>query len=257
MSRRDRSVVGLVPAVAVALLLGGCGGGSTTTTTTTTTTTSRQGRETSGFARLPTHRCSTKTGVEQGAQPLGAFTTVPMAPVSGIKLTAYRDIQGTTVVAPSGWHCSALVGVDGNETVEVYSGEAPNDPSGVLPRNIHGGPGVTLINQPSCQGCIASTICALLPDEKIVQTYRSQGGFDCRPKPLREKVSEFGSGKVLFTDPPGVAGQGQPSGGPFTSYGALSYSSFAGARQATCALPESLAPACPGIVAAAMAGTGL
>lgn len=230
---------------AVTLLIG-CGGTSGSTRTDSTT------RPTTGFAELSTRRCPTFSGVELAQTPLNPTTVVPMSRVLGLTLTAYRDSAGTTLVAPNGYRCKAGIGTDGSETIEAYPKSLPVSPSNGLPPNLHTGPGVSLQSTPACQGCIASTICSLLPNAKVVREYRNEGALQCRPKPVREQVGRFGQNAVVFTDPPGVSGQGNPSGGSYPAYGVLAYSTYTGSTEVTCTLPRPEAEICPAIVSAAL-----
>jgi hypothetical protein len=61
-------------------------------------------------------------------------------------------------------------------------------------------------------------------------------------KPAEEQSTQLSSTVVEFEDPPGVAGDGDPSGGPYPANGVMVYgpgSAMDGSWTETCTLPAS------------------
>jgi hypothetical protein len=61
-------------------------------------------------------------------------------------------------------------------------------------------------------------------------------------KPAEEQSTQLSSTVVAFEDPPGVAGDGDPSGGPYPANGVMIYgpgSVMDGSWIETCSLPAS------------------
>lgn len=199
------------------------------------------------FAILPTRKCRTQVGYSRTPTPLTATTRAALpASVAG-GLVAYRDSAGTTLIAPKGWECRAIIGVDGGENVSAF----PPGEDNPAEYPAHSDTVVSLQLTPACQGCIAEAVCALFPNAKVAQDYAALGTH-CPPKPLREQVTHISPATVLYVDPPRVKGTGTGSGGSVPSIGALSFSHSLGARKVSCTLPAEQAEACAGIVSATL-----
>ena len=214
-------------ALVLAVLATGCGRSHRTHTAHTGT----------GFATLTAQRCSTSEAIAQHGGPLPPSVQMPMPSASAGKLTAYADTAGTLLPAPTGWSCTAFIGADGTSRMSVYP-PGQKDPL-TSPR---GSPsGVTLQLLLGCQGCVHDVVCALFPNAKIVRTYAKFGGT-CPPRnPTAQETHGAGHNVVLFRDPPGVKGQGDPSGGGIAAIGGVELTdqfgnTGASAVQVTCAI---------------------
>lgn len=210
--------------------------------------TSAQGTstETSGqFASLPTKKCRTSEGLELPDVPLDSTTVVPVPADSVGGLAAFANTTGSILLGPADWKCDSLVAVNGDETIGL-------SPDGKDPFREGAEVGITYDASVACQGCIAAKICAVLPNSQVVRDYAEIGVGCDRKKPLEETLTPIGEFSVLFDDPPGVRGQGVPSGGSVSSEGMLTYSETRGSQQVSCAVPEELADLCPSIVAGSM-----
>jgi len=67
---------------------------------------------------------------------------------------------------------------------------------------------------------------------------------------LAESVEQLGGGVVGFEDPPGVAGDGNPSGGPYPANGVMTYYSGDqnGSWMETCTLPSAEKALCTAVL---------
>lgn len=195
------------------------------------------------FATLPTRKCPTSEGIEIPDKPLEAETTVPVSSKGLDGFAAFANTTGSVLIGPNGWKCRSTVSVDGGETIAL-------SPDGSDPFDDEAEIGITYDASVACQGCIASEICAILPNAPVVLQYRDIG---CdRTKPLKEILTPIGDFSVMFEDSPGVNGQGDPSGGSTRSIGMLTYSEYRGVQQVSCAIPEEIQEACPSIVSGSM-----
>ena len=177
------------------------------------------------------------------------------------QLSYYSDSTRSVnpILAPRGWDCSVGVGADGSVGVDVFPQGATDKSSNSFQRSDV--QGVVAHSDSACQGCISETACPLVPSavEGSLSLYAP-----CQyTRPPGEEVRwALGSPKtppslytydiVYFTDPPGVAGDGDPSGGPLTARGVLLFTNgpdtFAGASIETCTLPSNLTGLCAPIV---------
>jgi hypothetical protein len=195
------------------------GWGSAATAATTSTTTASASPVPPGAlttASLPVVICPTTFGVTPSPRPLAQPTSVPMAVPSQLAghLSIYVDDQGTMdLVGPRGWVCSALYGADGSGGVAVYpSGESIPSDWGAgwrLPES-SGVQAIIGSETSACMGCQVGQACPLF--SSAAQDFQSYFGRAC-PK----------TGLVAFNDPPGVAGDGIPSGGQNPANGAMTY----------------------------------
>jgi len=98
---------------------------------------------------------------------------------------------------------------------------------------------ITAYESSACRGCLYQLICPLLIDQADAAT---QGPCP-HARPRQEQVSYPSANTAAFEDPPGVAGDGAPSGGAYPANGLISHhppSSSPGAEtglEETCTLP--------------------
>lgn len=199
----------------------------------------------SSFVTLPTRKCKTLDALERPAVPLDATTTVPVSGAGLEDFAAFTNTSGTLLIGPKDWKCDSTIYVDGGEKIGLT-------PDGSDPFKEGAEIGITSDVSAACQGCIAAEICAVMPNAPVVTQYASYGVGCDRKKPLREELTPIGDLSVIFEDPPGVKGQGEPSGGEVPSMGMLTYSRARGSQQVTCAVPDELASSCPSIVSGSM-----
>lgn len=231
----------LLAALITSVSLAACGSSDTSSTTGDTSDTSGARQ----FADLPTKTCPTSQGLTRPAVPLDDTTTMPVSSESLEGFAAFTNTSGTVLIGPDDWKCESTVAVNGGEQIAL-------SPDGEDPFDDGAAEGITYYANPACQGCIADQICAVFPYAPAVVNYANMGVSCDKTKPLKEELTRIGEYAVLFEDPPGVKGTGQPSGGDVASTGMLTYSEERGATQVSCALPDDLASACPSIVTGSM-----
>jgi hypothetical protein len=98
---------------------------------------------------------------------------------------------------------------------------------------------------PACTGCIADLACAYFP-----AAARLAIGGCAASIPRRERLLNRSAHAVTFEDPPGVAGQGQGSGGRLPALSVLVFRGGArpSASMLTCRLPAAQASLCRAVV---------
>jgi hypothetical protein len=249
-SRPRRGAGVCVVLLGLCMLVVGCGGGSTSS--------SKGHSQPGGFAELPTHRCTTSAAIRDfPVTPPPASLKLPIPASLASDLVVYADSAGTILPAPKDWRCQAAIGTDGTENMAVYPG------NGVNPLALHPGnasQGVTLTVVTGCQGCVADMVCALFPDAKIVHEYSDINTSCTTPNPAAQELSPISPSTVAFKDPPGVRGQGAPSGGRAPAFGIVKLrdvpysSSNAEAAQVTCAISTEAGDQCSAITSTALAG---
>jgi hypothetical protein len=214
-----------------------------------------------GAARLAVQTASTGPAVpviactsSYGAGPPTGLPVLPRALRPGLPahvakmLAYYTDDQRALapVLAPRGWDCQVQIGADGTVGVDVYpSGTSPT-PSGT------GHVEVQAASDSACQGCVYSTVCALVP------AAGQQLGFamlPCAPLTRGEAVMWLsGSPKG---EPPvhDVISFKQPGHDP--TRGVVLYDYLAGrggeASEETCTLPADQSTICSAVLDAFVA----
>ncbi|HLI02028.1 MAG TPA: hypothetical protein VKV06_14665 [Acidimicrobiales bacterium] len=228
----------------------GPGPGPTTTTTTTPPTTTTPSTTTMVTRAVPLVSCPTTFGApppHPTHQPSTATVTVP--PPLADHVAVYTDTQGRMqIVAPRGWRCTADYGADSSGGVVAY-------PAGeTVPANwgagwhLAAGAGTEAVvgtETSACTSCTTGQACPLFT--AAAQAFRRQLGRPCpTTRPRTESVSSVGSGLVIFEDPPGVAGDGLPSGGADPANGVMTYHSPSGDGSwlETCTLPSAETGVC-------------
>jgi hypothetical protein len=239
---------------------------SAAATASVTTTTAPSGTTTATFppsTTVPTTglvplsltlwSCPTTLGIS-GEAPANLTTPVQvMVPpgFSSSQLAVYSDTQGIMeLLAPAGWDCQAIVGADGSSSIEIYppgQGAASGSSLGTssTAEEVRG-------DQTSASPFAANLqACQLFP-----AAYKNLTGVPCSLKsPTAEEATLSTNNIIEFTDPPGVAGDGDPSGGAFTASGVMTYYPVSGASPLsngswteTCVLPPSESRLCGAII---------
>jgi hypothetical protein len=240
---RRRPIAVALPAAALLAaltLVAGCGAAAVTTSPGTPAPSATAGPVT---VNLPVVSCPTSLGVVHAPVSLPASrpVTVPQALAGG--LAVYADDQGImALVGPKGWKCTASYGADGSGGVVVYpAGER-------VPRAWAAGwalsPASTeaaIAGQETsaCYSCTLAQACRLFPS--AATAWRSAFGTACPARPAAETLLAYDGGVVSFDDPPGVRGDGLPSGGRYSARSVLTYYPGAsdGSWRETCTLPGS------------------
>lgn len=157
---------------------------------------------------VPVVRCRTQT-VGGSGSPVPSRIRVLGSPSTTAGLVAYTNSE-LFLVGPARMICSGVIAQDGGTQLLVW-------PRGRRqPRQHSDEDGLTLIYEPACVGCQAEDACPFFA------AFARGLGFSCSTGvPAEEKVTRPGSHLALFEDPPGVAGDGWPSGGRDPANGAV------------------------------------
>jgi pimeloyl-ACP methyl ester carboxylesterase len=199
-------------------------------------------------ATVPVVSCPTSLGLPHPAVslPQSRPVAVPQALAGGLAL--YADTQGIMeLLGPKGWRCSAFYGVDGSGGITINPpGAGPSSPVLIVGSETS-----------ACVGCTLTQACPLFAN--AAEAYRT--GFDqpCPSQPpAAETVMPIATGIVTFEDPPGVKGDGHPSGGQYPADGVMTYHPSAqdGSWQETCTLPASEKDLCTAVLNTFVSGYG-
>lgn len=191
---------------------------------------------------LPVVVCPTTFGITPppAAKALPStlqVTTLPKHLSSHIAV--YTDNQGRMrLMGPRGWKCSANYGMDGSGGVSIFrrGASAPDSESFTSST----ADAIVGSQTSACLGCREGQACPLFTT--AASDYLHTYGTVCtRTRPAAEVVKTIYSGVVKFMDPPGVAGDGNPSGGAYAADGVMTYYSgdWNGSWVDTCTLPAS------------------
>lgn len=161
----------------------------------------------------------------------------------------YTDKWGTMrLIGPRHWSCQAAYGADGSGGVAVYPAGQP------IPSNWGAGwklPSSSTVqavigNETSaCTGCSEGQACPLFAS--AAKDFLDQIGRPCpATRPVAENVDRLSAGVVAFEDPPGVVGDGLPSGGSYSANGVMTYypGNPSGSWLETCTLPSDQKDLC-------------
>jgi hypothetical protein len=218
---------------------------------------------------VPVIECPTSYGIPNpgpsgAAYPGTIALSVPAT--SAEQLAAYSDDYRdlTPILGPRGWSCSVSVGADGSTGVVLYP------PTAATPTPGSGGqigpPLVSAHSDSACMGCIYQTVCPFVPGAAQQLGYQ---GWACSTTPPAQETIRFVNGSpttsppagifdvIELTDPPGVSGDADGSGGSDAAEGVVLYDSVSGsgtvgqttyASQESCALPASDQGLCSAII---------
>ncbi len=87
-------------------------------------------------------------------------------------------------------------------------------------------------------------------------TYENDLGRACHSRPSSESVQPIKAGVVGFEDPPGLEGDGIPSGGQESANGVATYSPSLPSYLVTCTLPANLHALCTTVLNEAITSYG-
>ncbi len=201
---------------------------------------------------LPVVTCPTSLGVVSPPVSLPASRPVAVPRALATQLAIYADNQGIMeLVGPKGWRCTASFGADGRGGIVAYpSGErVPQRWAGGWPlARTSADAAIVGLESSACYSCTLVQACRLFA--VAAAALRSAFGTACPARPAAETVMPIGAGIVAFEDPPGVRGDGLPSGGRYPADGVLTYhpSSDEGSWLETCTLPGSQKDYCTAVL---------
>lgn len=191
---------------------------------------------------VPVVACNTSYGAtppSPKALPATVTVTIPSA-LTG-RVLDYTDQQMIMqILGPAGWNCLAAYGGDGSGGVSIYPPSENMKPFGPPPPEVISGSQTS-----ACSGCKLTQACALFPQAAtaLASLYPGQR---CYTPSAEETHYTISSTVVVFADPPGAAGTGRPSGGPYPANGVMTYlpQGNAGSWLETCTLPQSYQALC-------------
>jgi hypothetical protein len=191
---------------------------------------------------LPVVICPTSLAFTPTTSPAQQPTTMTVEVPQNLasQLAVYSDNMGDMkLVAPTGWSCSASYGADGSGGVQVSPpGESLSDTSVASSSTEQAVEGT---ETSACAGCTEGQACPLFAS--AASDYATNFQTSCS-RPPSESVTPLNANVVSFQDPPGVAGDGKPSGGAYPANGVMTYYPISsgndnGSYLETCTLPAS------------------
>jgi hypothetical protein len=197
-------------------------------------------------SRIPLVECVTGMGTASGPKPMSGTKALNVPAALVKKVAAYTDDQGDMyLLAPVGWTCQATLGADGNDSIAVYPpGEVGTSQFALghsWPKSAQAVTGDLL---PACYACFVGQACTFFPaaEHDLVRDFSGQ--LNCTPLPSGQGVSRVTSSVIAFSDPAGVLGTGEPSGGTNPAYGLVTFkdrspNSMYGSAMETCTLPKN------------------
>ncbi|HEY5262723.1 MAG TPA: zinc ribbon domain-containing protein [Acidimicrobiales bacterium] len=201
--------------------------------------------------RLPLKVCATSVG-DASEVPVGLPSTihVKMPKDDSGTLAFYSDNEGIIgVLAPIGWNCTAAIGADGSSSLHVSPAGQATLASGALSA---GSTAETISAQQTsaCVGCRVSLACPLFTISSNDSS--SELNQPCSlTRPTSETTTSINEHVVEFTDPPGIHGDADPSGGAYPAMGVMTYygdRASQGSWTETCLLPPTDRPTCKVII---------
>ncbi len=197
--------------------------------------------------QLPLNVCTTSVGdASETPAILPSTLQVKLPKQYSTQFAVYSDNEGLVeILAPTGWSCTAGIGADGSSAVHV----APPGQNQVSSATLSAGSTAQEIDASqtsACVGCREGLACPLFAT--AAKDYRSTLGKVCpTTQPSSEVVTKRTSHLVDFTDPPGVSGDADPSGGANPAMGVMTYfddKHSDGSWTETCVLPASESSVC-------------
>jgi len=219
---------------------------SSTTESTLATSPTTSSASSLESASVPLIVCPTTFAVstQPTASSLPSSTTVDVSSDLVNQIAVYTDDGGAMkLVGPANWHCSASYGADGSGGVSIYPAGQSAPSAG--PFTASSAEAVVGIETSACAGCREFQACPLF--SSAASDLQRDENLTCRETPPPEEtVDQLSAGVVAFQDPPGVAGDGSPSGGPYPANGVMTYYSGNdnGSWLDTCTLPANESQVC-------------
>lgn len=216
--------------------------------------------EGSAFATItstvPVVVCPTQSGASLGGPTKTASTQrVGLSAQIAKTVAIYTDQHSLqSVLGPRGWRCIASYGADGSGGVTIYpQGETVHyfadfskEPKTFQAINVDW--------TPACVLCILGQACPFFAAAKAAVTTLgySQNEVTCA-RPKGEALVKSNLSLAYFSDPPGVTGTGEPSGGELRALGLVTWEGLTkksgrtitnGSAVVTCTIPRSGAQLC-------------
>jgi hypothetical protein len=190
-----------------------------------------------GTTMLPSVDCPTTYGITNPGPPR-PVTLLPQPPDVTGSFASYTDaLHNIVVIGPTGWSCHAVDAADGNVSIMVTPpGVASETMSQPFIRDTREGIHAFLASAGT--GSVPDLLCPVMPD--LISA--SWSGRPCQQKPPTETIIRDNPVAAEFYDPPGVVGDGAPSGGRYQAMGRVLENPAQGAEPqgaaaVTCTLP--------------------
>jgi hypothetical protein len=219
-------------------------GATATTAAPGTTTTSTTSAPATVSAQLSQVVCTTTYGLQPTSTPNLPSTVAESIPSNLVsEIAVYTDAQGQMqILAPTGWACSATLGVDGSSELAAFP-EGQTNPT-TYSTTPDTGEQVVGSQTGACVGCTYSQATPLFTAAASQCSSGNTGDPSMCPGPYAgESIDPIGDGIVGFLDPPGVKGSGAGSGGAYPANGVSTYHPETSGSQTsyieTCTLPDS------------------
>jgi hypothetical protein len=186
---------------------------------------------------LPSVDCPTAYGTTNPGSP-HPVTLLPTPPDVTGSFASYTDaLHNIAVLGPTGWSCHAIDAADGNVSIMVTPPGVPSEPI-AQPFIRDTREGIHAFVASAGTGSVLDLICPVMPD--LLDATSS--GRPCWERPATETVNRDNPVAAEFYDPPGVVGDGAPSGGNFQAVGRMLDDPAhgdqpEGAASVTCTLP--------------------
>ena len=155
---------------------------------------------------LPVVSCQTSRAIpdeQVSGAPQSLLVSLPKALAD--RLAFYSDQSALIVLGPRGWGCSAQVGADNSQRLEIRPVGSPAGPTATK------GPAVFAYHSGGgCVGCAAQVACSFFP-ERVAAASKD---FNCKPPapPKGETLVRPDVLSALVSDPPHVKGTSWLSG---------------------------------------------
>lgn len=182
-------------------------------------------------------------GGEQSITPPPSMVVALPNDLKG-QVAVYADEANVMeLIGPKGWSCNAGYGANGSGGVTIYEpSEGPPDYQSTQPTEEAIQGAVT-----ACLSCRESQACPLF-GAAAADYQRDQGSPCPSSRPSSESVDQLSPGVVAFQDPPGVKGDGSPSGGDYSANGVMTYYADSPSWLETCTLPYSQHALCTAVL---------
>jgi hypothetical protein len=197
---------------------------------------------------LPSVDCPTAYGTTNPGSPR-PVTLLPTPPDVTGSFASYTDaLHNIAVLGPAGWNCHAIDAADGNVSIMVTPpGVASDTMSQPFIRDTRQGIHAFLASAGT--GSVPDLVCTVMPD--LVGA--AESGRPCPHAPATEVIIRDNPVAAEFYDPPGVVGDGAPSGGSYQAAGRVldnpaQANEPQGAASVTCTLPQPDALLCDAVI---------
>lgn len=200
------------------------------------------GSSSSLSAVLPLVVCPTTYGASPPTTVILPSTISESVPRDlATQLAMYTDRQGfMKLLGPTGWSCAANFGADGSGGVQVYPAGQSNP---VNHQSASSDLGIVGTQNGGCVGCAVTQASRLFAAALSQCESEFPGDAQACPSqpPAGESTEPIAAGVVGFLDPPGIAGDGNPSGGQYPANGVMTFQTqqYTTSFLDTCTLPSS------------------